>query len=206
MRLEDIAKLSDVSVSTVSKIINGKDQSITPSTRERVLKIVKECNYSPGPQAQRKESAKTFKLGFIGNHINRSALFLDGFLSAVQGANYSLFMADSNGDPSLEEKNVLRMASNRVDAVLWQPIDPNELGLLEHFKKTNIPVYLLNDFGNLTEKADKIDFSVLVRTAVDCLLENGHKSIGFMAKTGFTVLPLTPRLFRLLSSAVISRK
>ena len=47
MNIKEIAKLAGVSVSTVSKIVNQKDESISKETRERVLKIVKEYNYTP---------------------------------------------------------------------------------------------------------------------------------------------------------------
>ena len=47
MTIKEIASLAGVSISTVSKIINHKDASISPETRERVLKLVKEFNYAP---------------------------------------------------------------------------------------------------------------------------------------------------------------
>ena len=47
MTINDIAKLAGVSISTVSKIINGKDSGIKTETREHVLHIVKEYRYKP---------------------------------------------------------------------------------------------------------------------------------------------------------------
>ena len=47
MNIQEVAKLAKVSVSTVSKIINGKDNDISEPTRKRVLKIVEEQNYIP---------------------------------------------------------------------------------------------------------------------------------------------------------------
>ena len=47
MTIKEIAELAGVSISTVSKIVNNKDQYINPATRERVLRIVKEYNYTP---------------------------------------------------------------------------------------------------------------------------------------------------------------
>lgn len=44
MNIQEVAKLAKVSVSTVSKIINGKDNDISEPTRKRVLKIVEEQN------------------------------------------------------------------------------------------------------------------------------------------------------------------
>ena len=42
MTIKEIASLAGVSISTVSKIVNNKDQDINPETRKRVLRIVKE--------------------------------------------------------------------------------------------------------------------------------------------------------------------
>ena len=47
MTIKEIASLAGVSISTVSKIVNNKDQNINPETRRRVLTIVKEYNYTP---------------------------------------------------------------------------------------------------------------------------------------------------------------
>ena len=47
MTIKEIAQLAGVSISTVSKIVNGKDANINTETRNRVLKIVKEYNYTP---------------------------------------------------------------------------------------------------------------------------------------------------------------
>ena len=42
MNIRDIARIAGVSTSTVSKIVNGKDSSISEETRKKVLTIVKE--------------------------------------------------------------------------------------------------------------------------------------------------------------------
>ena len=47
MTIRDIAKIANVSVTTVSKIINKKDESISDETRERVLAVIQENNYAP---------------------------------------------------------------------------------------------------------------------------------------------------------------
>ena len=47
MTMKEIAKMAGVSVTTVSLIINGKDQSIGAETRDRVLKLIEETGYVP---------------------------------------------------------------------------------------------------------------------------------------------------------------
>ena len=56
MTIKELAKLADVSIATVSKIMNNKDENISPVTREKVLRIAQQHNYSP----YAKRSAKHF--------------------------------------------------------------------------------------------------------------------------------------------------
>ena len=60
MTIKDIAKLAGVSISTVSKIINGKDEHINSQTRTRVLQIVKEYNFTPYGTVKNAPGAKKF--------------------------------------------------------------------------------------------------------------------------------------------------
>lgn len=47
MTIKEFALLAGVSVSTVSKIMNGKDASISARTREHVLKLAKGIQLCP---------------------------------------------------------------------------------------------------------------------------------------------------------------
>lgn len=62
--IKEIAHLAGVSISTVSKIINHKNASISLETRERVLRFVKEFNYAPYSSAIA-TNAKAFLLGLL---------------------------------------------------------------------------------------------------------------------------------------------
>ena len=62
MTIKEIAQIAGVSISTVSKIVNNKDENINPETRNRVLKIVKEYNYSPYSMVKNSPETKTFIL------------------------------------------------------------------------------------------------------------------------------------------------
>lgn len=64
MTIKEIAKLAGVSISTVSKIVNKKDENINSETRNRVLKIVKEYNYTPYGTVKITSEAKTLPLEF----------------------------------------------------------------------------------------------------------------------------------------------
>ena len=46
MNIRDIASAAHVSVATVSKVINHKDSEISNETRQRVLSVIKEYQYT----------------------------------------------------------------------------------------------------------------------------------------------------------------
>lgn len=71
MNIQEIAKLAGVSVSTVSKIINGKDDDISEPTRRRVLKVVEEQNYIPYEKYRAREGMAKRLIGLVIPENNR---------------------------------------------------------------------------------------------------------------------------------------
>lgn len=59
MNIRDIARIAGVSTSTVSKIVNGKDSSISEETCKKVLTIVKEYHYKPYASASQRTRSYT---------------------------------------------------------------------------------------------------------------------------------------------------
>ncbi|SFN44090.1 transcriptional regulator, LacI family [Izhakiella capsodis] len=51
LTIKDIARLSGVGKSTVSRVLNNQ-QNVRPDTRERVLKVIEEHNFSPSKSAR----------------------------------------------------------------------------------------------------------------------------------------------------------
>ncbi len=49
--LEEIAKLAGVSRTTASRVANGRT-GVSPATRERVLRIIREYGYQPNLEAR----------------------------------------------------------------------------------------------------------------------------------------------------------
>jgi LacI family transcriptional regulator len=58
--LEQIAKLAGVSRTTASRVLNGHP-GVSPQTRERVLKIMREYGFEPDPIARSLASQRSRK-------------------------------------------------------------------------------------------------------------------------------------------------
>ena len=50
MSIYDIARLAGVSITTVSRVINKR--KVKEEVRQRILRIIAQCNYRPNPLAQ----------------------------------------------------------------------------------------------------------------------------------------------------------
>ena len=93
MNIQEIARLADVSVSTVSKVMNGKDKDISKKTKDKVLKIIEENNYIPYARYRVKEGLINRFIGLVickeNPHYSQmvtsieSALRVQGFFPVV---------------------------------------------------------------------------------------------------------------------------
>ena len=91
MTIKEIAQLAGVSISTVSKIVNNKDDNINAETRSRVLKIVKDYNYTPYGTVKNTSDAKTFVLGVLLAYLYQTNHFVNGIIFTAQQNGYSVF-------------------------------------------------------------------------------------------------------------------
>lgn len=194
MTINELARLAGVSPSTVSKVMNHKDSSISPNTRDRILQIAKEHNYIPysgalsGPR-------KTFLLGMISSETDTGTL-TDGVLDEAQKQGYLVTAARTCQNEKLEEKAIQAMCRNKVDAVLWQPVSKNSLNRQKTFHSHDIPFLTL---PSLTLPGTcQIDFERLGSAAADALLRLGHRSIAFLASDEL----LSPKLLKGYKSAL----
>lgn len=76
-KLEDVAKLANVSKTTVSRVLNNRGY-LSQETIDRVYQAVKELNYQPNVVARQLYKSKHASLGFC----SQRSLILFGELSA----------------------------------------------------------------------------------------------------------------------------
>lgn len=180
MTIKEIAELAEVSVSTVSKIMNNKDSSIRPETRERVLKIAKEYHYTPYASAAH-PSGKTWTIGIIMQSPNSMDMAMNGILKVAQERGYSLLLFDSQNNAETELKNIAACCAKRVDGVLWEPLNEDSLKNSVQFDKQEIPYQVANvemDGSHYPE------YYNLGYAACEEFLKNQHTNIGCLILEG----------------------
>lgn len=180
MTIKEIAELAGVSISTVSKIMNHKDSSISAETRERVLKLVKEYNYAPYSNTMN-GNIKTFILGVL-LRSSVSNLTLNGIIEAARTLGYTVLVADSAGSLDQESKGITTLCRHSVDGVLWEPVCADSLRYADGFRTLNIPWLCFNSWQ--VKNACNIDFEQMAYLATAQLLASRHTEIGCLLSDG----------------------
>lgn len=104
MNLEDIAHLSGVSRSTVSRVLNGHP-NVSDRTRERVMKVVQLYDFTPNPAARALASQSLHVIGilipYLVNEIFSDPFFpqlIQGITSTANQARYNVTLWLSSAD------------------------------------------------------------------------------------------------------------
>ena len=182
MTIKDIAKLADVSIATVSKVINGKDQNISKQTRNRVLEIVKREGYIPNGVAKSLKMKKTKTIGLIMPDVT-NLFFSDlarGAEDAAEKRGYSVILCNTDNKRAKEEKYLSVLKEKMVDGIIMTASESNSSTPV---KKSNIPMVLVDRDIELDKNVGRImvDNEKAAYDAVVFLIKQGCKNIGFIS-------------------------
>lgn len=175
MTITEIARLAGVSVSTVSKIVNHKDASISSETRERVLSIVKEHNYRP--YATRTAGGRTGTIGVLVRE--HSGSMLQGIISAANRQGYTVSIRLCEDATSLEQGLACLLSLHVDGLVIDSSIDSAAIADRAH---GDTPCVLTDDPAS--PASPHIDYELLGFQATCALVERGHTAIACLAGPG----------------------
>ena len=180
MTIKEIAKMANVSISTVSKIVNNKADNINIETRNRVLKLVKDFNYTPYAAVKNSSNAKTFILGLLLRSALESSLMIRGFINRAQEQGYSVLVYDSLNDTDTELRHITSLCKHKADGVLWEPVDYKSRQYEHYFKAQEIFVSYINSPDD--DHSSHIDFVKMGYFITQKLIDHKHTNIACLMK------------------------
>ncbi len=116
MKIEQIAKMSGVSRSTVSRVLNA-DPNVKETTRSRVMEVIERVNYRPNVVARRLASGRTHVLGLV-IPTAVSSLFTDPYFPGlIQGVSMACNAREYSvmlwlAEPEQERRTIGQIANN----------------------------------------------------------------------------------------------
>ncbi|MFC5647899.1 LacI family DNA-binding transcriptional regulator [Paenibacillus solisilvae] len=181
VKIKDVAKLAGVSVTTVSRVLNG-EKYVKDDLKEKVNRAIEELGYAPSQIARSLVRKKTNLIGVIVPDLTSS--FYSTILSSIEevaSANdFNLLVCNISEDIDKELKYLTVFQEMRVEGIIIMHEKINEqIRTLIH--KIKIPVIFSS-----VKPMDQKFISVIVddyQAAYDAtqyLIELGHESIGFI--------------------------
>ncbi len=183
VNIRDVAKEANVSMSTVSRVLN-KNYPVKEETRIRVEKAVSKLNFSPNLLARSLISQNTKTIGIIVPSINN--LFFPTVIKAIEYElrikGYSIYLCDTDENASEEVKYIKSLMGRQVDGIIL--IDPKTENMKNGFYVAvgkDIPLVSINGYNdNINCNFVLNDEAGGARQVMSYLLELGHKNIVFV--------------------------
>jgi LacI family transcriptional regulator len=179
--IRDLAEVLGLSITTVSRVINGKAKRyrISDETQKRVLQAAKQHNYVPNKLARGLKLSRTDTLGLIIPDIS-NPFFADIAQSIEREARskgYSLILCDSGEDHVLEKELIALLLSQKVDGIIIAPVGTDYAHIIQTFN-SGMPLIVIDrcftDIGLPFITSDNYQGG---NDAVNYLISMGHRKI-----------------------------
>lgn len=191
IRLKDIAELANVSVATVSTILNNPNSNrFSASKREEILRLAKELNYVPNTTARSLVSNRSMTIGLmIPSLFNPFFAELAKTVESLCRLNgYTVIMVVSNEDYHNDLDLIRFLESRNVDGMLLA-LSGNSYGneelFVELLESINTPYVLID------RVLDRFDCNRVIFNnkegeflATEHCILNGHHRIGYISVKG----------------------
>ena len=186
--LKDVAERANVSVTTVSVVLNGRQDGIRvpDATRERVRRAAEELDYQPNQTARNLRQRSSRTIGFVSDEVTTTP-FAVSMLSAAQQAaaenGHLLFVVNLG--------HVVRADVQRdaIETLLQHQVTGMVFACMYH-QEIEPPATLPDSTVFLNCRALSGPFRSIVpaeqdaaAAAVRVLLEAGHRRIGYLDDT-----------------------
>ena len=177
----DVARKADVSLATVSRVLNNPTR-VKEKTRNRVLEVIKELGYRPNAIARGLASRRSTNVGLIVPTLSRTSLskMTNGIADVADKYNYSVFLNVTHNERELQTDSWENMIASQVDGVL---LASDQLGddQMDRLLNETIPTVLLG-FKDSQDRvpAVLIDYESAAYEATKKLIANGNKDIALL--------------------------
>lgn len=180
--MSDVARVAGVSHQTVSRVLNGHP-NVKPTTRDRVLEVIKEMGYRPNLAARALVTRRTRTLGVVSVNttLYGPASMLYGIEQAAKDLDYFVMAAALS---VLDRRAVLdavdRLRDQAVEGLIV--IAPQESAVRALTQvRPGIPLVAVGCGTHAAMASVAVDNAAGAAQATSCLLDLGHRTVHHVA-------------------------
>lgn len=185
--IKDVAKLSNVAPSTVSRVI-ANNPRISEQTKKRVRAAMDELGYHPNFNARSLANQSTQAIGVVmpssGDKVFQNPFFPEivrGISTKSHENQYALYMTTGNTEEEILDGVIAMVQGGRVDGIvlLYSRVDDE---IINYLQGRDLPFVVI---GKPFRDADEIthidnDNFKAAKEATEHLIKQNHERIGFV--------------------------
>lgn len=184
--IADVARLAGVSTSSVSNLLNGRSQRMSPSTRDRIQEVIDRIGYTPNQAARQLKTGHSSMIGLIVPSAANPffGIFARHVEEAALEHGYQVLLGNSDRDPEREHRYAEELWGSGVRGMIFS----TSLGSYRHLsdliaRGMNIVAFDQSDEQDTSSPIDCIgvDNVQATRLITKHILALGHRRIGFVS-------------------------
>lgn len=179
--IKDVAKLANVSISTVSRVMNAPEM-VVEDKRTVVQDAIEKLGYQPNALARSLIHKKTYTIGAIIQDIRNPfyAEVIRGMEDASKKLGYSLIICNTDRDKERLFSYFSNFNEKQLDGILFtsEPVLPD---YYEEMKRLYMPVVLVaTHSSDYSLPSVRINDEAAAYEATKYLISAGHRKIGMI--------------------------
>ncbi|KAB8128301.1 LacI family transcriptional regulator [Gracilibacillus oryzae] len=177
--INDIAKLAEVSRSTVSRYLNDNGY-VSEDAKKRIMKVIEETGYIPSQSAKSLRTKKTGVIGVILPKISTetASRVVGGINQILQQNDYQMLLTTTSMESEKEIEFIRLLQSRNVDGILLLATN-TEKPLINAIEKAALPIVALGqEFPNISSVIYP-DYNA-TREIIAYLIQKGYQNIAFI--------------------------
>lgn len=141
--ISQVAEAAGVSMTTVSRYLNGKYEYMSDETRRRIAAVVDRLDYRPSRIARSLKTRVSRSVGCVMADVGSpfSSLLLKGVDGVCSKAGYQVLFADAADSPEKERAAIQELLASRVDGLIVNTTGGSD-GFLAGLRRRGIPLVL----------------------------------------------------------------
>lgn len=181
--IEDVARIAQVSIATVSRYMNGRTNGMSLTTQERLRIAIDELGYIPNAAARSLKTGRSKLIGVVIANIAHMywSTMLEGIEEGCRAMGYSVLISSASNDAETQDRYLQTLLNQNVDGLLLNPVFANDATLAK-WAAINRPIIMLDrTYPALDNPLVAIDNMHGARLATQHLIDFGHTDIGLIS-------------------------
>ena len=144
--MKDLAEKLNISVSTVSRVINGS-KNVSPKMQRLVMDAVKEYNYIPNEAARNLKSCQSTTIGILVSDLSNSfyTSIIAGAEAELVSHGYSIILSNYNEDYYRQIEYAKLMLSRNVAGLIMSPSGDSK-PYYDLFNDASVPIVYIDTY------------------------------------------------------------